>query len=92
MLMAQEGSELFEGPSRKAQVFEGRQASRVVEDARYDLFTEDRPKRRHAQVELLADAEEAVGRAKKAGRNRVEYVAATVGRTATKTREGPSLD
>ena len=41
---------------------------------------------------LLAEAAEAVTRAKKLGRNRVEYVDAVVGRTATQTRESPSLD
>lgn len=42
--------------------------------------------------QLLTEAEVAVDRAKKAGRNRVERVDAIIGRAATPTREGMSMD
>jgi GGDEF domain-containing protein len=41
---------------------------------------------------VLTEAKEAVGRAKKAGRDRVERVDAALGRTVAPTREGPSID
>ena len=42
--------------------------------------------------QLLTEAEEAVDRAKKAGRNRVERVDAIIGRAVTQPREGMSMD
>ena len=42
--------------------------------------------------QLLVEAEEAVGRAKKAGHNRVEHAEAVIGRAVPQTREGPSID
>ena len=41
---------------------------------------------------LLTETEEAVDRARKAGRNRVERVDAVIGRAVTPTREGMSID
>ena len=42
--------------------------------------------------QLMVEAEAAVDRAKKAGRNRVEHAVAGTGRAATQTRQGPSPD
>ena len=42
--------------------------------------------------QLMAEAEAAVDRAKKAGRNRVEHAVAGIGPAAPQTREGPSPD
>lgn len=42
--------------------------------------------------QLLTDAKEAVNRAKKAGRNRVERIDAVLGRAVAPTREGMSMD
>lgn len=42
--------------------------------------------------QLMVEAEAAVDRAKKAGRNRVEYAVAGIGPAAPQTREGPSPD
>ena len=42
--------------------------------------------------QLLVEAEEAVGRAKKAGHNRVEHAEAVIGRAVPQTREGSSID
>ena len=42
--------------------------------------------------QLLMETEKAVGRAKKAGSNRVEHADAIVGSAVTQTREGPLID
>ena len=42
--------------------------------------------------QLLTEAEEAVARAKEAGRNRVERANAILGRAVTQTRKAPSID
>ena len=54
VLVAQELADFFEGRRRHADLFERGHAFAVVEHAHHDLFAEQRPQRRHPEVDVRA--------------------------------------